>query len=628
MARDDDRGTGTRRLPQGVVEFVTGGRVEAGVGLVEQPQLRSAGHQARKGGPALLACRELAHGDVDEPVDHPEALHGGVCFGVARTDGGAPEPDVLTDGHVEVEPVLMTENAHVATDLLTLGDQVEAEHRSGAAHHGHQARTEAQECGLAGAVGSTEQHDVALVDADRRTRERRERSEHGDGLAEFHDGRGGRAVHAATLGRKSLTTAIASRRSAASFAVVSDVAEPPTKPARVRKFDRPPPPRDWRWWVGGIGKTLIAAGLLMFGFVAYQLWGTGIETARAQNALENEFEELLSTAPPVTTVAPLDSTPTAVDDPEASVPAATPDPPEPEPEPAAAPVVVPVEEGDPIARIEMPSIGVDNIVVAGVAKSDLKKGPGHYPETPMPGQLGNAAIAGHRTTYGQPFFNVDKLEVGDEITVTTLAGRFVYRVTGQQIVGPDDYHVVATTDPTVATITLTSCHPKYTARERIIISGELDEAASSAPVADAVLNYGRPFDGAGDTIADPTNTVVDSSVPSSVPPSDPDPVVEEDPTIGQAAAVGDAPEAPGDADAEAVSAGIADAFSDGWFSDPGANSQVALWGLLLAAIGALSYLVSRKAKRDWVGLTVGIVPFLVVLYFFFQNVNRLLPPNL
>jgi sortase A len=412
---------------------------------------------------------------------------------------------------------------------------------------------------------------------------------------------------------------------------VSDVAEPATESARAREFDRPPPPHDWRWWVGGIGRTLIATGLLMFGFVAYQLWGTGIETARAQNALENEFEELLSTAPPVTTAAPapVDSVPADPDTPIDSAPPV-------EPPQAVEPprVIVPVEEGDPIARIEMPSIGVDNIVVAGVSKSDLKKGPGHYPETPLPGQLGNAAIAGHRTTYGQPFFNVDKLEVGDEITVTTLAGRFVYRVTGQQIVGPEDYQVVATTDPTAATLTLTSCHPKYTARERIIISGELDEAASSAPPAEAVLNYGRPLDGLDDSVPDPADTVVDSSIPSSVPSSaptsDPDAVVEDDPTIGQAAAVDDAPEVPGDAaaNAEAVNAGIADAFSDGWFSDPGANGQVALWGLLLAAVGVLSSLISRKTKRDWVGLTVGIVPFVIVLYFFFQNVNRLLPPNL
>ena len=79
---------------------------------------------------------------------------------------------------------------------------------------------------------------------------------------------------------------------------------------------------------------------------------------------------------------------------------------------------------------------------------------------------------------------------------------------------------------------------------------------------------------------------------------------------------------------DAANAGIADAFDDGWFSDPNANGQVALWGLLLAAVGFVSYLVSKNAKRDWVGLTVGIVPFVIVLYFFFQNVNRLLPPNL
>ena len=113
-----------------------------------------------------------------------------------------------------------------------------------------------------------------------------------------------------------------------------------------------------------------------------------------------------------------------------------------------------------IARIEIPAIGVNDIVVAGVSPNDLKKGPGHYPDTPLPGQLGNAAIAGHRTTYGQPFFDVDKLVVGDEIVVTTLNGRYTYRVTGQEIVSPSDYQVVATIDPSRATLTLTSCHPR------------------------------------------------------------------------------------------------------------------------------------------------------------------------
>ena len=72
--------------------------------------------------------------------------------------------------------------------------------------------------------------------------------------------------------------------------------EKPPKPKRVSKWDRPPEPHDWRYFVGGLGKILITTGLLMFGFVAYQLWGTGIETARAQNKLENEFEQYIADA--------------------------------------------------------------------------------------------------------------------------------------------------------------------------------------------------------------------------------------------------------------------------------------------------------------------------------------------
>ncbi len=397
---------------------------------------------------------------------------------------------------------------------------------------------------------------------------------------------------------------------------MSDVESSAARPPRVRKFDRPAPPHDWRWWVGGVGKTLIAVGLLMFGFVAYQLWGTGIETARAQSSLEKQFEELLADTP-TTTAAPTNTTP--VDSvptdsvPADSVPVTV--------APAPAPELPPISEGDPIARIEIPRIGVGKWVVAGVEKSDLKKGPGHYPETPLPGQLGNSAIAGHRTTFGQPFFDVDQLEVGDEIIVTTLTGRFVYRVTGQEIVSPNDYQVIATADPTVATLTLTSCHPKYTARERIIVYSELDPAASSGVVSEATINYGRPLDEGGTDDPDPSNTVVDPAI-SAGDDDGTETVVSvpvDDPTI-----VDDAAEL----DEQQVNAGIADAFSDGWFSDPGANSQVALWGMVLAAIGILSYLLSRRARRDWVGLLVGIGPFVVTLYFFFQNVNRLLPPNL
>jgi sortase A len=373
----------------------------------------------------------------------------------------------------------------------------------------------------------------------------------------------------------------------------------------------------------------------MFGFVAYQLWGTGIETARAQNALENEFEDLLA-ATPATTVdgATPDTVPdtmpevTSPDEPDDTNPVATTIPASTTTVPAPINAFSGVSEGDPIARLEMPRIGVDKIVVAGVNTSDLKKGPGHYPETPLPGQLGNSAIAGHRTTYGQPFFDVDKLENGDEIVVTTLAGRFVYRVTGQQIVTPNDYQVVATTDPTKATLTLTSCHPKYTARERIIVFAELDEAATTGQVSAATINYGRSLDETPTAEPDPANTVVDAPIAEPAGDDDAPTIGDDDPAVTDESVPASGAQSGDELDDERIDQGIADAFSEGWFSDPDANAHVGLWGLLLAAVGVLSYVISKRAKRDWVGLLVGVGPFAITLYFFFQNVNRLLPPNL
>jgi len=397
-----------------------------------------------------------------------------------------------------------------------------------------------------------------------------------------------------------------------------------TRRGKVNRWDRPRPPRDWRWWVGGFGRVLITTGLLLFGFVAYQLWGTGIETARAQRALESEFEELLAEAPdlPATTVPTIAETPEEVSEQPSGEPE-TVEPPV--AETIVEPVIVPVaeqnlpafEEGDAVARIEIPKIGVNDIVVAGVSTSDLKKGPGHFPDTPLPGQLGNAAIAGHRTTYGQPFHNVDKLEINDDIVVTTLSGTFVYKVTGQQIVTPSDYQVISTTDPTLATITLTSCHPKWTAQERIIISGVLDPDASAA-LGESVINYGRPLavatdDDRNEQEPDDVEIIgIDDGEASN------DPALVESEASDNQAELGSV----------AVNAGIADAFAEGWFSDPGAYSQVALWGLLLAAVAALIYLISRRFRHYWVGILAGFIPFFVALYFFYQNVNRLLPPNL
>jgi sortase A len=393
-------------------------------------------------------------------------------------------------------------------------------------------------------------------------------------------------------------------------------------PRHRSRWDRPPPPRDWRWIVSNVGKVLIATGLLMFGFVGYQLWGTGLEYAQAQNQLDEDFDELLAsanTAPPATTVPATTTespTNTAAAPPPATAPpttvATTPPP------PPIDPIVY--ANGDVVARIEIPSIGLDSKVVQGVTPEDLKKGPGHYPDTPMPGELGNAAIAGHRTTYGEPFSNLDGVEPGAEIILTTVNGRFVYRATGSEVVPPSASDVVATTDPTVARLTLTTCHPRWTARERLIVFADLDAEASTAPQAPP------PVEPA------PVESAPVEQSPATLPGA-PTPTTTPGPVVTDPAPTTTAPAAPVGSgeptdDGGELTDNTADAFAHGWFSDDSAWAQVALWGTLLAAISIGAYLLSRATRRNWIGALAGIVPFVIVLYFFFQNVNRLLPAAL
>ena len=172
--------------------------------------------------------------------------------------------------------------------------------------------------------------------------------------------------------------------------------------------------------LGAVGRTCITAGVLILLFVAYQLWGTGIRTAQAQNRLEDDFEAVLEEAA---------DQPTTTTTTHRGRRSARP--------PTRSRRSRRPPRARPTARIVIPAIGVDKIVVEGVSLADLKKGPGHYPETPLPGQEGNAAIAGHRTTYGAPFHRLDELEPGDEITVTTVQGEFTYEVTETHIVSPD-----------------------------------------------------------------------------------------------------------------------------------------------------------------------------------------------
>lgn len=136
------------------------------------------------------------------------------------------------------------------------------------------------------------------------------------------------------------------------------------------------------------------------------------------------------------------------------------------------------DAGDPIGRIRIPEIGATKVVVEGTDGGSLRKGPGHYPETPLPGIRGTVAIAGHRTTYGAPFRDLDKLEQRDEVIVDMPYGRFVYRVERAQIVDPTATWV--TRRVRHDRLVLTACHPLYSAAQRIVIFARLQRAEELA----------------------------------------------------------------------------------------------------------------------------------------------------
>jgi sortase A len=126
-----------------------------------------------------------------------------------------------------------------------------------------------------------------------------------------------------------------------------------------------------------------------------------------------------------------------------------------------------------VALLQIPAIGLEAYVVEGTDRSALANGPGHYPDTPLPGERGNSAIAGHRTMYGAPFNELDLLEPGDKILTATSERSAVYRVTQVLVVYPTDLEVVAQTGPD--RLTLTTCHPEGHSTRRLVVVAELTE---------------------------------------------------------------------------------------------------------------------------------------------------------
>lgn len=197
------------------------------------------------------------------------------------------------------------------------------------------------------------------------------------------------------------------------------------------------------------GTVFIVVGLVILYFVVYELFGTSLQTKAHQNALRSQFVELLNDPR-------LHNTPTPTVSPSAK--------------PAAKRTV------NGIAEIVIPKIHVDAIVVEGVTLYDLAYGPGHYPDSATIGAQGTSAIAGHRTGWGSPFIRLDELDAGDEIVIKTPRATYTYRITrGNVVVRPSDYWVVAGDPQSKAKtkLTLTTCTPKYTSRNRLIVWADL-----------------------------------------------------------------------------------------------------------------------------------------------------------
>jgi sortase A len=354
-----------------------------------------------------------------------------------------------------------------------------------------------------------------------------------------------------------------------------------------------------------LGRALITAGVILLLFVAYQLWGTGVHTRLAQDDLEDEMVSLLTTGDgedPSPTTRPGGEGTTLPggeggDDPPSDG------------DGGQVPTGQPVTMGDgkglgesfgltpeeiadlpapelsaSAGYISVPEIDSNWWYVEGVDLAWLRDGPGHFPGTSWPGQAGNAALAGHRTTYGAPFHRVDELEPGDEILVETPQGEFRYEVvprgelwddmpiadrsdadSGHFIIEPGDSWILD--DYGDDRITLMACHPKYSAAQRIVVVGEL--VGEVAP-----------------------------TTPPSVDTDDPD--AAEDPML---------------------------AFDDELIGDdPTARVPAFLWALAAGSIWMLAWQIGRTwRKARWPAYILGAPVFLGALFVCFTYVERLLP---
>jgi sortase A len=214
-----------------------------------------------------------------------------------------------------------------------------------------------------------------------------------------------------------------------------------------------------------LGELLITFGLVVLLFIFYELKITDWKTADSQRHLSKQLATQWEQPVPAATASP---------DPTA---------------PKAKPVVDPplkVTDGEGFSILRIPRFGTGYhwVVVEGVSRDDLEKGPGHYPGTALPGQLGNVVISAHRTTYGHAFNRLDELRNGDTVSLQVRSRTYTYRVIRTQIVDPSATSVIFPVPgdlnavPTKRLLTMTTCNPEYSAAQRLIVTAELTTAAT------------------------------------------------------------------------------------------------------------------------------------------------------
>lgn len=320
------------------------------------------------------------------------------------------------------------------------------------------------------------------------------------------------------------------------------------------------------------GLVLVSIGVLVLLWLVYSLFATGLAEQASQSTLKHQFQRDQRSSTTKSSSSPTtggSATTTGKGDPSSDKDTVS----------TLSGSDAGIPPGQAIAQLIIPKIGLDKYVVQGTDEADLMKGPGHYLGSALPGQWGNVGIAGHRTTYGAPFFDLGNLRKGDLIRLINTSGKqFVYTVVRTWTVDPSD-GAVLNSDGTPE-LTLTTCNPRFEAINRLVVRADLTSITTK-------------------TGKNVTAETTPQNPPSGVkrlygPPS-------KDSTI----------------------AGLGSGSSSGWFPFAGYFVLVVL-GWILTRVSA----ARRRGVGKLLVLTVGTLICLIPLWFAFENLARVMPQGL